>query len=182
MTTASDGVLFEYFDENMANPWTVSIKEYVESWEQGTVYGEGPITLREQDPAEEDKSVRKSFEQVTGEGAPETPDKTQETEISSKTTAKMFESQMFESQRVGADDQSLEFANAQSGREELGAPSRYAAMKQRENKKNWQYGIGSAVVIVVMLCLAGYFIMQAYDRTLPPSSRALGDMSRPALR
>ena len=37
--TASDGILFEYFDENMGNGWTVSIEEYVESWNNGAVYG-----------------------------------------------------------------------------------------------------------------------------------------------
>lgn len=37
--TAHDGILFEYFDENMENGWTLSIEEYVESWNQGTVYG-----------------------------------------------------------------------------------------------------------------------------------------------
>ncbi len=41
--TAPDGILFEYFDENMANPWTVSIEEYVESWHNGSVYGERPV-------------------------------------------------------------------------------------------------------------------------------------------
>ena len=38
--TAPDGIVFEYFDENMENPWTVSIVEYVESWGNGTVYGQ----------------------------------------------------------------------------------------------------------------------------------------------
>lgn len=37
--TAPDGILFEYFDENMQNPWTLSIAQFVESWENGTVYG-----------------------------------------------------------------------------------------------------------------------------------------------
>lgn len=39
---APDGVLFEYFDANMENPWTLSIEEYVESWNRGTTYGTGP--------------------------------------------------------------------------------------------------------------------------------------------
>lgn len=39
--TAHDGILFEYFDENMENAWTLSIEEYVESWNKGAVYGEG---------------------------------------------------------------------------------------------------------------------------------------------
>ena len=42
MTTAPDGILFEYFDENMKNGWTVSIKEYVENWNNGTVHGAAP--------------------------------------------------------------------------------------------------------------------------------------------
>ena len=37
--TAKDGILFEYFDEHMQNGWTVSIDEYVESWNKGTRYG-----------------------------------------------------------------------------------------------------------------------------------------------
>ena len=38
--TAKDGILFEYFDANMENGWTLSIAEYVDSWNNGTVYGE----------------------------------------------------------------------------------------------------------------------------------------------
>ena len=41
--TAPDGILFEYFDHNMENPWQLSIKEYVESWNNGTVYGAAPF-------------------------------------------------------------------------------------------------------------------------------------------
>lgn len=41
--TAKDGILFEYFDENMRNGWTLSIEEFVESWNKGTIYGK---TLR----------------------------------------------------------------------------------------------------------------------------------------
>ena len=40
--TAPDGILFEYFDDNMMNGRTLSIDEYVKSWEDGTVYGEVP--------------------------------------------------------------------------------------------------------------------------------------------
>ena len=40
--TAPDGILFEYFDENMENGWTLSIEEYVESWNNGTAYGAAP--------------------------------------------------------------------------------------------------------------------------------------------
>jgi hypothetical protein len=39
--TAPDGILFEYFDENMQNGWTLSISEFVESWNRGAVYGQG---------------------------------------------------------------------------------------------------------------------------------------------
>ena len=42
--TAPDGILFEYFDENMQNGWTLSIEQYVESWNNGTVYGAAPST------------------------------------------------------------------------------------------------------------------------------------------
>ncbi|HVY07687.1 MAG TPA: hypothetical protein VHB46_17055 [Burkholderiales bacterium] len=37
--TAKDGILFEYFDEDMKNGWTLSIEEYVQSWNRGTAYG-----------------------------------------------------------------------------------------------------------------------------------------------
>jgi hypothetical protein len=40
--TAPDGILFEYFDENMKNGWTLSISQYVDSWYSGTTYGERP--------------------------------------------------------------------------------------------------------------------------------------------
>ena len=39
--TAKDGLLFEYFDEHMKNGWTLSIEEYVESWNKGTIYAAG---------------------------------------------------------------------------------------------------------------------------------------------
>lgn len=39
--TAADGILFEYFDENMENGWTLSIQEFVESWNNGALYGQG---------------------------------------------------------------------------------------------------------------------------------------------
>lgn len=42
--TAPDGILFEYFDDNMQNSWTLSIEQYVESWNNGTVYGAAPKT------------------------------------------------------------------------------------------------------------------------------------------
>jgi len=40
--TAPDGVLFEYFDESMHNSWTVSIDEYVASWNKGSIHGSRP--------------------------------------------------------------------------------------------------------------------------------------------
>ena len=40
--SAPTGILFEYFDENMANRWTVSIAEYVASWNNRTACGEVP--------------------------------------------------------------------------------------------------------------------------------------------
>jgi len=43
---AANGVLFEYFDENMENGWTLSIEEYVNSWNNGTVYGAAPDTSK----------------------------------------------------------------------------------------------------------------------------------------
>ena len=36
---APDCILFEYYDENMKNPLTVSIKEVVSCWNDGTIYG-----------------------------------------------------------------------------------------------------------------------------------------------
>ena len=41
--TSPSGILFEYFDTRMANPWTVSIAEYVESWNSGAAYGAPPV-------------------------------------------------------------------------------------------------------------------------------------------
>ena len=37
---AKDGILFEYFDENMQNGWTVSVEQYVESWNNKSTYGD----------------------------------------------------------------------------------------------------------------------------------------------
>lgn len=36
---AKEGVLFEYYDENMKNSWTVSVKDFVNSWKEGSTYG-----------------------------------------------------------------------------------------------------------------------------------------------
>lgn len=41
--SAPDGILFEYFDENMKNGRTLSIAQYVESWNNGTAYGAPPL-------------------------------------------------------------------------------------------------------------------------------------------
>ena len=40
--TAPDTILFEYFDANMRNGWKLWIREYVERWTNGTVYGAAP--------------------------------------------------------------------------------------------------------------------------------------------
>ncbi|MDC0158864.1 hypothetical protein OAI47_03875, partial [Rhodospirillaceae bacterium] len=37
--TAPDGILFEYFDENMENGWTLSIEQFVDNWNNGAVHG-----------------------------------------------------------------------------------------------------------------------------------------------
>ncbi|MCH9670256.1 MAG: hypothetical protein K0U93_02295 [Gammaproteobacteria bacterium] len=44
--TAPDGILFEYFDENMENGWTLSIEEYVESWNKRVVHGASSPALK----------------------------------------------------------------------------------------------------------------------------------------
>jgi hypothetical protein len=41
---APDGRLFEYFDEHMHSLGTVSIADYVESWNRGVVYGSQAVT------------------------------------------------------------------------------------------------------------------------------------------
>ena len=44
--TAKNGLLFEYFDEHMRSVSTVSIHDYVESWNAGFAYGDArPSTL-----------------------------------------------------------------------------------------------------------------------------------------
>jgi hypothetical protein len=40
--TAPDGILFEYFDENMENGSTLSIEQYVDSWNRGVAHGGTP--------------------------------------------------------------------------------------------------------------------------------------------
>jgi hypothetical protein len=39
---AEDGILFEYFDADMENSWTLSIAQYVDSWHKRSVYGAAP--------------------------------------------------------------------------------------------------------------------------------------------
>ena len=50
MHAREDGVLFEYFDDTMEKSWTLSIEQYVDSWNKGTTYGEAPA--RQQTAAE----------------------------------------------------------------------------------------------------------------------------------
>ena len=40
--TAIDGLLFEYFDENMTNGWALSIEEYVDNWNKGVIHASAP--------------------------------------------------------------------------------------------------------------------------------------------
>ncbi len=44
--TAPDGILFEYFDENMENGWTLSIAQYVDAWIKRTPYGTQPASAK----------------------------------------------------------------------------------------------------------------------------------------
>ena len=46
MHAREDSVLFEYFDDKMENSWTLSIAQYVDSWNKGTTYGEAPAQRR----------------------------------------------------------------------------------------------------------------------------------------
>jgi len=41
--TTTDGRLFEYFDENMKSLGSVSIVEYVDSWNRGVAYGSAAV-------------------------------------------------------------------------------------------------------------------------------------------
>lgn len=43
--TAPDGILFEYFDENMENGWTLSITQYVDAWNTNVPYGTAPRSV-----------------------------------------------------------------------------------------------------------------------------------------
>jgi hypothetical protein len=40
--TTTDGLLFEYFDENMRNGWALSIQQYVDSWHKGVIHASAP--------------------------------------------------------------------------------------------------------------------------------------------
>jgi hypothetical protein len=37
--SAQDGILFEYFDENMQGGETLSIQQFVDAWESGVPHG-----------------------------------------------------------------------------------------------------------------------------------------------
>lgn len=37
--TSFKGLLFEYFDDESKNKWTVSLREYIDNWNAGIVYG-----------------------------------------------------------------------------------------------------------------------------------------------
>ena len=36
---APTGVIFEYYDENLENPWSYSIEDFVNDWNSGAIYG-----------------------------------------------------------------------------------------------------------------------------------------------
>jgi hypothetical protein len=206
MTAGADGLLFEYFDENMQNPWTVSIREFVESWENGTVYGVGPaLTLSEPESNHSEMawttgsngSLRET-EMKALQSRADTPNK--DTDLADtnaihsgeiyrgaidRDASEMPPLGLRESQEVAADGRVLEFAKAQTLQTDGSSSSRFSritGVKDRQEKKNWKIGIGFGIVIVLMLFVAGYFIMGAYTRTLPPADRSFGDLTRPSLR
>ena len=39
---APDGIILEYFNEDMTKTWTTSVEEFVGRWEAGSVYGWRP--------------------------------------------------------------------------------------------------------------------------------------------
>ncbi len=167
MSAAEDGILFEYFDENMQNPWTVTIQEYVESWENGIAYGQGPVLDEPSAPLE---SL-----------APENNQKYRAQEHASlePMTSEVSHLGPRESQEVSMEDRVYDLSQAVPKDKES---SRYAEREQRETKRNWKIGTGFAALIILMLFVAGYFIIGAYNRTLPASDRNLGDLTRPSLR
>jgi hypothetical protein len=167
MTAGSDGVLFEYFDENMQNPWTVSIDEYVDSWARGMSYGlptviSTPGNHQFAEPASEPSTVHETVDvrPLLHEDA----------------------AQLRESQEVGVGERNLEFLNPHGSGSESSPLSRFNDSKRRETKRNWKVGVSLGIVIAVMLTIAVYFIVGAYDRTLPPADKSFGDMTRPSLR
>jgi hypothetical protein len=168
MTAASDGILFEYFDENMQNPWTVSIKEYVESWETGTAYGVGPKFGSVDSPLEPlvENSSSGPFSEFAVKN--EEPNEGQ--------------APLRESQEVSIDGREFELSKLSQPRLNLSPVSRFDALKARQTKRNWRVGVGLAVLISAMLALALYYIVASYNRTLPTSDRNLGDLTRPSLR
>ena len=39
---APEGIIFQYFNEDMTDTWTTSVAEFAKSWEGGTIYGWRP--------------------------------------------------------------------------------------------------------------------------------------------
>jgi hypothetical protein len=214
MTAAMDGVLFEYFDENMANPWTVSIEQYVESWATGISYGLGPnptslaskqnlnvaaapemstaqaqllgsrldvsdsiLTkanftndeLRANHVDESSNNGNNGNGNVLGDG-----DRDSEGDRDGVT--------VHESQEVAADGRMLELGSIHSTGLVGMSSQRYSESRDREKRRNWKFGIALATLIAVMLFVAGHLIWEAYTKTLPPSDKSYGDLTRPSLR
>lgn len=173
MTAASDGVLFEYFDENMQNPWTVSIREYVESWEKGTAYGAGPsmagADLEHADGVAHDidSSDPANLDTMADEKRLKPPEE---------------QPTLHESQEVSAEGRVYDLSSSPLPNHGLGPVSRFHDIQKKENMRSWRIGLALSAVIGAMLCVAVYFIVGAYDRTLPPSDKNLGDLTRPSLR
>ena len=36
---APNDVIFEYYDENLENPWSYTIQDFVSDWNSGEIYG-----------------------------------------------------------------------------------------------------------------------------------------------
>jgi hypothetical protein len=177
MTAGADGILFEYFDENMQHPWTVSIDEYVDSWARGMSYGLStfiptPGTHHFAGPASEPSAVQAAVyvRPLLQEDAPQLRESREDAP------------QLRESQEVGGGDRNLEFLNSHGSGSESSPLSRFNDSKRRETNRNWKVGVSLGLLIAVMLTIAVYFIVGAYDRTLPPANKSFGDMTRPSLR
>jgi hypothetical protein len=179
MTAASDGVLFEYFDDQMRNSWTVSIRDFVDSWMSGAAYGVGPVTSQD----DEHEDLIESMPVSAGGQAMHTETLQPEglKQIQHRDEAPLS-SPIRESQEVSADGRILEFSKSRTASEETSSSSRVNAQQAREDKRNRKIGFGLGVLIFAMLGLAGYLMMAAYDRTLPSSNRGLGEMTRPSMR